>query len=470
MNALGLSLYVRRKFDIFRTVTFRLAVGFAGILTLTMLVAFGLIYWEITGYELMRADEMLADEVVLLAGLPQGEMRDHIRLLKNEDLQLVISAAGLFDRDRGALVGNLTVWPQGLAADGAVRAVRLPPLHNRMRAIAKTLPDGTTLVLARGVNDLLELRALVLRAMEICAVPAVVFSLLGGFWLSQRALRRVGVMHQAIDRIMGGDLHERIPTNGDYDEMERMAGSVNRMLERIEFLVGEIRGVGDDIAHDLRTPLTRVRTHLDRSLGAAHSAEALRAVIERTITDLDQCFGVITAVLRIGEIDSGRRRAAFGAVDLAEVAASIFDLYEPMAEEKQIALWLGPAPSVSGRQVLGDRDLLIEAVANLIDNAIKFTPPGGHVTVDFGMRLGRLFLRVADDGPGIVGSERAAVLGRFYRSDKSRHLPGSGLGLSLVSAIARLHDAQIVVDDAGPGAIFTLDFPLFEPGRVLMHV
>jgi signal transduction histidine kinase len=470
LKALGFNAYVRKKLEIFRTVTFRLAVGFAGILTGTMLVAFGLIYWEITGYELTRVDAVLDGEAVLLAELPQTQMREHIRLFKNEDMQLVISAAALFDEDHHLLVGNLTEWPKELTADESVRLIKVGPQRHRMRAIAKLLPDGTTLVLGRGVHDLEELRDLVLRAMEVCAVPAVIFSLLGGGWLSHRALRRVSVMHQAIDRIMGGDLHERIPTKGDYDEMERMAGSVNRMLERIEFLVDEIRGVGDDIAHDLRTPLTRVRTHLDRSRAQPQSVEALQSVIERTITDLDQCFGVITALLRIGEIDSGRRRAAFGSVDLADVAANIFDLYEPIAEEKQIALWFRPSPAVQGQYLLGDRDLLIEAAANLIDNAIKFTPAGGHVTVDVGLRAGRICLRVADDGPGIAGSERDAVLGRFYRSDKSRHLPGSGLGLSLVSAIARLHDARIVVSDAHPGAVFTLDFPIHEPGRVLARV
>jgi signal transduction histidine kinase len=378
VNASPVRSYIRKKLEILRTVTFRLAVGSAGILAGSLLVAFGLIYWQISDYELTRA--------------PQG------------------------------------------------------------------------------VYDLHELRDIVLRTLAIWAVPAVILSLLGGGWLSHRALRRVGVMHQAIDRIMGGDLHERIPTLGDYDEMERMAGSVNRMLERIEFLVEEIRGVGDDIAHDLRTPLTRVRSNLDRSRLGTPSVEALQIVIDRSIVDLDQCFGVITAVLRIGEIDSGRRRAAFGAVDLADVAATIFDLYEPIADEKQIALWLSPSPAVCGRHVLGDRDLLVEAAANLIDNAIKFTPSGGHVTVDVGVKAARLFLRVADDGPGIAGSERTAIMARFYRSDKSRHLPGSGLGLSLVSAIARLHDAQVVVDDAGPGAIFTLNFPIFEPQRVAQLV
>ena len=462
---------IRRRVDLLRTVTFRLAVGAAGILAGTLLVAFVLLYWQITSFELMRADQVLAGEAALLARLPPAELRERIRVLKGEDLQLVIGGAGLFDSAHHPLAGTLTEWPQTLLADENVRLIALPPLGQSVRAIARSLPDGTILVLTRGVQDLQDLRAILLRGLEICAVPALIFSLLGGAWLSHRALRRVAVMNQAINRIMTGDLHERIPSTGYYDEMERLAAGVNRMLDRIEYLVDEIRGVGDDIAHDLRTPLARARTHLDRSRVGTQSVEALQAVIGRTVIDLEQCFSVITALLRIGEIENGRRRAAFGAVDLIDVAANIFDLYEPIAEERSITLRFCPnrlalLGMTADQYIQGDSDLLIEALANLVDNAIKFTQEGGEVTIDVGVRMGRLFLRVCDNGPGIAEAERQAILGRFYRSDKSRHLPGSGLGLSLVTAIARLHDAQVLVEDGHPGAVFTLQFPAFEGSRV----
>ena len=227
--------------------------------------------------------------------------------------------------------------------------------------------------------------------------------------------------------------------------------------------MGGIRDVGTDIAHDLRTPLARVRARLDRAQAGTLSADDLRTVIARAIDDLDQCFSVITALLRIGEIENARRRVGFSLVDLNEIAADIVDLYEPIAETRQIRLELlaasGPVP------VHGDRDLLIEVLANLIDNALKFTDEGGDVTLAaFTDSQGSARLEIADTGIGIMPQERQAVMNRFYRSDKSRHVPGSGLGLSLVSAILRLHNAQLTISNARrhderPGALFGVTFP-----------
>ena len=444
--------------------TFRLAVGFAAILAGTMLVAFALIYWQITIYELIRADRVLVSEATVLAALPPDELDERLKFLKNDDFHFVIKAAGLFDGAHNHIAGNIKTWPMSLTSNEKIKVISGGPFDIDMRAIAKALPDGRTLVLARSLRDLQDLRAIAFRALETCALPALVFSLLGGFWLSGRALRRVGIMHQAIEQIMDGNLRGRLPVNGDTDEMERLAGSVNRMVDRIEHLLEESKAVGDNIAHDLRTPLTRVRTRLERSRRADRSVEVLKSVIDRTIVDLDQCFDVVTALLRIGEIESGRRREAFDSVDLDAIAANVFDLFEPLAEDKQMVLRLmiePPDPNF-GHLIHGDSSLLNEALANLVDNALKFTPNGGTVSLGVGVASDRLFLQVSDTGPGIVAGERAAVLKRFYRSDKSRHLPGNGLGLSLVSAITQLHAGVLIVEDAGPGTIFQLSFPPLE--------
>ncbi len=265
-------------------------------------------------------------------------------------------------------------------------------------------------------------------------------------------------MQLAIDRIMEGGLHARLPVGRGGDEMARLAGSVNRMLERLERLLDEIKGVGDDIAHDLRTPLSRVRAGLERAVLHPVPEQGLRAAINRAVADLDQCFAVITALLRIGEIEHGRRQEAFAAVGLRELAAEVVELYEPLAEAAGNRLLLDPGPAASLR---GDRDLLVELLANLVDNAIKFTPAGGSIRVAVLLRDGTPVLRVADTGIGIAASERDAVLGRFYRSDKSRHVGGSGLGLSLCNAIARLHGARVVVGGVeGGGAVFEILFPI----------
>lgn len=426
-------------------------------MAVALLLQSALIFWQTTAYEIARTDLLLQREATLLAARTQPALDRQLRMRASDDLHLLITAAGLFDAGRRVLNGNLPAWPDGLALDGQVHQITVHPTDQGprlVRAQAMRLPDGDILVLARGVTNLEELGRIVRSALILCALPSILLAVLGGIWLSHRALLRVSIMHQAIERIMGGDLHERLPSGraGGGDDLDRLAGSVNRMLGRLEHLLDEIKGVGDDIAHDLRTPLARVRTRLDRARNVPDTA-VLHATIERAIVDLDQCFAIITALLRITEIENGRRRAGFTRVALDEIAADIIDLYEPIAEARQIILTVLPGDaSGDATHAQGDRDLLIELAANLIDNAIKFTPSGGRVAISIRSSGAHAVLRVADTGPGIPAAEREAVLGRFYRSDKSRHVEGSGLGLSLVGAIARLHDASLAITDAMPGA------------------
>ena len=439
------------RLPLLRTATFRLTIGSAAFMAAALLLQSALIFWQTNAYEIARTDRLLRGEAALLAAQTQPALDRQLRMRASDDLHLLIPAAGLFDAGRRVLNGNLPAWPEGLAVDGEVHQITVHPTDQGprlVRAQAMRLPDGDILVLARGVRDLEELRRIMRRSLMLCALPSILLAVLGGVWLSQRALRRVSIMHRAIERIMHGDLQERLPSGGGTDDLDRLAGSVNTMLGRLEHLLDEIKGVGDDIAHDLRTPLARVRTRLDRARVADDPA-ILHAAIERAIIDLDQCFAIITALQRITEIENGRRRAGFARVALDEIAADIIDLYEPIAETRQIGLAATGAEAV---HMHGDRDLLIELAANLIDNAIKFTPSGGDVGLSIRASGRHAVLRVADTGPGIPEAEREAVLGRFYRSDKSRHIEGSGLGLSLVGAIARLHDASLTIGDARPGA------------------
>ena len=462
--------------ELFRTATFRLTLAVVAAMIGSAALQFFFGYSQASVFEARRSDMLLLREASILQRETPQELEQQVRDRATDDLRILLNVTTLFDSQQHYIVGDLHSWPADLVADGHVHVITPEATGGGsstvLRMVAVKVPGERYLVLGRSRHMRTELRLMMRHSMLVSIVPTVLFALMTGIVLSHRALSRVKDMHEAIDRIMEGDLHERLPAGKQNDDLQRLAGSVNRMLDRLEQLLDEIRDVGNDIAHDLRTPLARVRARLDRALNADHSAEALRNVISHTIDDLDQSFAIITALLRIGEIENGRRRAGFGTVDLESLVADIIDLYEPIAETKGIALShvTGDDPPI---HVLGDRDLLIEVLANLVDNAIKFTPEGGRVEIRTRMNDGCAMLQIADTGIGIPASERRAVTGRFYRSDKSRHIPGSGLGLSLVSAILALHHARLDilqsrVHDSLPGATMNIVFPpsgVVQPGN-----
>jgi len=473
------SLSDNPRFGVFRTATFRLTLAFVAAIIGGMVLQFVLLFVQMTHFEAERSSGILHREAEVLVQETPERLEYQVRERASNELRVVINWVGLFDGHYHHIAGDLKTWPEGLAVDGKVHRLTLSPTDDapyEMRFLAVKVPGGRILVLAHSLHLLSELHFMIRRGALLSVFPVVMFALLTGVVLSHRALARVKTMHEAIDRIMQGDVHERLPAARERDELERLAGSVNRMLDRLEYLMDEIRDVGNDIAHDLRTPLSRVRARLERATSSPHDAEYLNSVIERATMDLDQCFSVITALLRIGEIENGRRRAGFALVDLGDLVADIVDLYEPIAETNGLEL-TNTVPTTSaaagtGRAVertsetmvtFGDRDLLVEVLANLLDNAMKFTPSGGRVTVSAIPGPGVIHLRVADTGIGIPEAEREAVLGRFYRSDKSRHVPGSGLGLSLVMAILRLHGVELAITDGdgpaeAPGCAFDMVF------------
>ena len=249
---------------------------------------------------------------------------------------------------------------------------------------------------------------------------------------------------------MDGSLHERLPVTGTRDTLDILAESVNRAVEQVERLMGEVRGVGDSIAHDLRTPLARMRARLEGGRRRATSLAELDDVASHAIADLDQCFATITALLRIGAIEAAQRRSGFADVSLSAMVAEVGDLYQPVAELRGLMLDVRGEP---GLTVRGDRDLLFEMLANLIDNAVKFAPEEGKVCLHLSAGGRAAVLRVGDSGAGIPPEERVAVLHRFYRAKRAAHTDGSGLGLSLVAAIVRLHGFTLAMHDQAPGFV-----------------
>jgi signal transduction histidine kinase len=363
-----------------------------------------------------------------------------------------IKIAGLFGADGHRIAGNLEGLPPGLAPDVPTAAVvfRIDDSGREMQEVrlaTHLLPSGEVLAIGRNIDEITEVAQIVGRALALGVLPAFILALGVGIVLSSRARDRLSEVNRRIHRIVAGDLRERLPTRGGDDPFDQLAVSVNRMLGEIEALVHEIAGVGDDIAHDLRTPLTRVRVRLERGREHAATLEESRAVIDRAIAGLDQSLTIITALLRIAEIEHSRRLEGFGQVRLAPLVREVGDLYDPIAEDKGITLQVETADEAT---VHGDRDLLFEAVANLLDNAVKFTPADGRVELALFRREGEFVIRVNDTGIGISENEREAVTKRFYRSDKSRRTEGLGLGLSLVAAIVRLHGFRFTIS-AGPG-------------------
>ena len=293
-------------------------------------------------------------------------------------------------------------------------------------------------------------------AMTAVAVLLVVLSGVAAVLVTRRTVGRIEEINATSRAIMLSGLDRRIPLRGSRDEWDRVAENLNQMLDRIETLMGEVKQVSDNVAHDLRTPLTRMRGRLEKAYHAPRHSEADAALIGDTIADLDSVLGMFASITRIAEIETRARRSAFRALNLAKIASEVVELYDAAAEQDGTRLSLGGDREVG---VTGDRDLLFDALANLVDNAIKHGRRGGQVTVICRNAADAAMIAIADDGPGIPADQRDHVFKRFYRLEQSRFTPGNGLGLSLVAAVARLHGAEIALLDNAPGLTVQLSFP-----------
>ncbi len=426
--------------DFARTTTFRWTLAIAGAFVLGTVLLFGFVYWQTAAYMTSSFDRLIIGEVSLIAAeTPERRVARIDNRLRDDPRRIRIAA--LFEADGHRIAGNMESLPTGLPPDVPTDAkiVRLDGQvreTQKVRLIVHPLPDGEVLVIGRYNGEIDEIAEIVGRALALGLLPAFILAVGIGMVLSLRALNRLSDVNRRIQRIVAGDLRERLPARGSDDPFDQLAASVNRMLGDIEALIHEIAGVGNDIAHDLRTPLTRVRVRLERGREHARTLGELQAVADQAIAGLDQALAIVTALLRIAEIEHSRRLERFSEVALAPLLREVGDFYEPIAEDKRVAFKVEAADEAT---VHGDRDLLFEAVANLVDNAVKFTPEGGRVELALLRREGETVIRVTDTGPGISEAECESVTKRFYRSDKSRCTQGLGLGLSLVAAIVKLH-------------------------------
>ncbi len=325
------------------------------------------------------------------------------------------------------------------------------------------LPGGHRLLVGRDLEERERVQDILVAAGQWSVALVVILGLAGGFFIIRRVLKRVDAMTGTTQTIMAGDLTGRLAISGTGDELDRLAEHLNAMLERIEALMRGLKEVSDNIAHDLKTPLTRLRNRAEAALRTAKSEADYRAALEATIEESDGLIRTFNALLMIARAESGQARDAMGAFDAAEMARDVGELYEPLADDKGLELKVEAAPPMP---VKGNRELVSQALANLVDNAIKYAVPdrqaaGGVPQIVVAARPDgdRVLLTVADPGPGIPESDRPRAVERFVRLDSSRTQPGSGLGLSLASAVARLHGGELRLEDNGPGLRATIALP-----------
>jgi signal transduction histidine kinase len=329
-------------------------------------------------------------------------------------------------------------------------------LTRTARGQAFFLSGGFLLLVARDVSERRLMRSIFTTTLPWSVGLMLFFGLAGGALLSRNMLRRLDSINRTSAEIMAGDFSRRVPLTQSHDEFDALAENLNRMLERTERLMKGMREVVDSVAHDLRTPLNRLRNRLEDTQRRLDPESPYLDDIDAAIAETDRLIATFNALLLIAEADSGMTRGTMSAVELSAVVTDVADLYEPLAEEKTIALEVAPSGVLT---VEGNRSLIGQALANLIDNAIKYTPAGGRITVSAAESPKSIDLIVADNGPGIPVEERTRVLERFVRLEKSRNSPGTGLGLSLVAAVARMHGATLSLGDNTPGLKAVISFP-----------
>jgi signal transduction histidine kinase len=443
----------------FRSRTFMLALVCIAIFGALVFVLLGYVYWSTTSYVRGRLDHTITAELAILQKAYASAGRSGVIATISQrlsDQRFEGSVYLLADPSFAPVAGNLTDWPSamnGSSGWGELSAREGRPL---LRAAFETLPDDSHLLVGKDIDDLDEFTHRIKAALTLCVLLIFVLAGVASVFVTRRTVGRIEAINATSRAIMQSGLGQRIPQRATGDEWDELAANLNSMLDRIEALMGEVKQVTDNVAHDLRTPLARMRGRLEKAYHKQHVGDYDQSLIGDTLADLDGVLRMFSSLTRISQIEGHDRTTAFRPVNLVEIASEVVELFDAAAEDKG-----GHLKAVGDRRVLarGDRDLLFDAVANLVDNAIKHGRDAGQVTVEVKESAGRTVISVADDGPGIPVDEYQHVFKRFYRLERSRRTPGNGLGLSLVAAVARLHGAHIEMIDNAPGLKFQLWFP-----------
>ena len=457
---------------LFRTTTFRLSLTYLALFSAAAVVAIVYLYWNTTVLLTRQLNQTIDAELTGLAEQYRaGGLDQLVRIVAERSRTPGNSLYLVADGDGKQLAGNLSaVSPQLWDSLGPVEFFYTRPAPGgveRRLAFANVfrLPGKHRLIVGRDIEDRRELARLIRTTMLWGLGVMALVGIGGGYWVSRRLLTRIDNLSATTRTIMEGDLSGRLPISGSGDELDRLAQNLNLMLGRIEQLMAGLREVSDNIAHDLKTPLNRLRNRVEEALREPYEEATYREALERTIEEADDLIKTFNALLSIARLEAGAAGDNRDKLDLAVLVSDVAELYEPVAEERGIALEAEvEAPIV----IRGDRQLLGQAIANLIDNALKYGAPsaqGGNgyapeVGVQAQMDGDIVEITVSDRGPGVPAAERERVLGRFVRLEESRSEPGSGLGLSLVAAVARLHGGVLRLEDNDPGLRVVLVLPL----------
>lgn len=441
----------------------------------SVLILLGFIYWATAGYMAHETDATIEAEI---SGLVERYQITGLAGLTDLVAQRIShhpfgsSIYLLTDSNYNPIVGNLNHWPTADPGKNGWMSFRIRETEkdkgpaprtddpqsraHLARAREFVLQGGFHLLVGRNIHDLEAMERTMVRTLAWGLGMTVVLGLAGGAMMSRGMLRRIEAINQTSREIMVGDLSRRIPSKGTGDDFDQLTDNLNNMLDQIENLMDSVRQVSDNIAHDLRTPLARLRSQLELAREEQGDRVQHRRILDQAASEADALLATFNALLRIARIESGHRRAGFAGVDLGRLLSDVVELYEPLVEDRQQEIRLTLAGT---RRVQGDRDLLFQAFANVLDNAAKYTPRGGHIRVAMDPAVGGGRVSIADSGPGIPAEARDKVFQRFYRLEASRSSPGNGLGLSLVAAVAKLHHADVRLEDNAPGLRVVFTFP-----------
>ncbi len=454
----------RRLGALLRTTTFQLTLSYSLLFGISLSLLTMFFYWSTIGLLVRETDATLKSEITGLAEQYIEHGLDRLvnviahRIRTDESGNMLYLFAS---RDNRPLAGNLRTWPAVAPnSEGWIEFVHQRGNGSAVPARGRVylLADGLQLLVGRNIRQIQQLESTFNHAMLVALALTLVLAVVGGIFMSSRVLNRISAFTTTTSEIVAGRLDRRLATHGSGDEFDVLARDLNHMLDRLESLVAAVRHVSDNIAHDLRTPLTRLRNRIE--LAARGAPDALRGELEAGVAEADALLATFSALLRIARIESGSYAASLESVALETLLGDAVELYQGIAQERDLVLVSDCDP---GLAITGDRNLVFQAVANLIDNAIKFSPDGGAVAVDAHREGDSAVLSVSDAGPGIPAVERERVTQRFARLDQSRSLPGSGLGLSLVKAVAELHGGSLVFADNAPGLRAILRLPLSDP-------